>query len=220
MSAPQNINKHSLNSTDPIKVVNPTINSRITVKRCFDIGLILLFSPIIVPIMLITAVIIRLQSHGPIFFWQKRVGYEGKVFNMVKFRSMSTDSEKDGSQFAEDGDARITRFGQFIRKMRIDELPQLWNILRGEMSLIGPRPEQVTFVEEYKITIPNYMDRHQVLPGITGLAQIKQGYVDDTEGTRTKLKYDLFYIKNMSFKLDMYIVFQTIYTMATGFGAR
>jgi len=219
MSAPQNINKYALNSTAPIKVVNP-INSSITVKRWFDIGLILLFSPVIVPIMLITAVIISLQSRGPIFFWQKRVGYQGKVFNMVKFRSMSTDSEKDGSQFAEDGDARITRFGQFIRKMRIDELPQLWNILRGEMSLIGPRPEQVTFVEEYKITIPNYMDRHQVLPGITGLAQIKQGYVDDTKGTRTKLKYDLFYIKNISFKLDMYIVFQTIYTMATGFGAR
>ena len=219
MSAPQNINRYALNSTNPIKVVTPIDNS-ITIKRWFDISLILLFSPIIVPIMLITAVIIRLQSRGPIFFWQKRVGYQGKVFNMVKFRSMNTDSEKNGSQFAEDGDARITRFGRFIRKMRIDELPQLWNILRGEMSLIGPRPEQVIFVEEYKITIPNYMDRHQVLPGITGLAQIKQGYVDDAEGTQTKLKYDLFYIKNISFKLDMYIVFQTIYTMATGFGAR
>ncbi len=219
MSAPENINRHCLNSTTPIKIVNP-LSSYIAIKRWFDIALIVLFSPVIVPLMLITALLIKYQSKGPIFFWQKRVGYQGKVFNMVKFRSMSTDSEKNGSQFAEDGDARITRFGRFIRKMRIDELPQLWNVLRGEMSLIGPRPEQIVFVEEYKMTIPNYMDRHQVLPGITGLAQIKQGYVDDAEGTRTKLKYDLFYIKNISFKLDMYIVFQTIYTMATGFGAR
>ncbi len=219
MSAPENINRYCLNSTKPIKVVNP-LSSYIAIKRWFDIALIALFSPVIIPLMLITALLIKYQSKGPIFFWQKRVGYQGKVFNMVKFRSMSTDSEKNGSQFAEDGDARITRFGRFIRKMRIDELPQLWNILRGEMSLIGPRPEQIVFVEEYKMTIPNYMDRHQVLPGITGLAQIKQGYVDDAEGTRTKLKYDLFYIKNISFKLDMHIVFQTIYTMATGFGAR
>ncbi len=219
MSAPENINRYCLNSTKPIKVVNP-LSSYIAIKRWFDIALIVLLSPVIAPLMLITALLIKYQSKGPIFFWQKRVGYQGKVFNMVKFRSMSTDSEKNGSQFAEDGDARITRFGRFIRKMRIDELPQLWNILRGEMSLIGPRPEQIVFVEEYKMTIPNYMDRHQVLPGITGLAQIKQGYVDDAEGTRTKLKYDLFYIKNISFKLDMHIVFQTIYTMATGFGAR
>lgn len=219
MSAPQNINRNNLDSTTPIKVVNP-ISSRIAIKYWFDISLILLFSPVIAPLMLITAVVIKFQSNGPIFFWQRRVGYQGKAFDMVKFRSMSTDSEESGSQFAKDRDTRITRFGHFIRKMRIDELPQLWNILRGEMSLIGPRPEQVVFVEEFKVIIPNYMDRHQVLPGITGLAQIKQGYVDDVEGTRTKLKYDLFYIENLSFKLDMHIVFQTLYTMATGFGAR
>jgi len=219
MSAPQNINRHNLNAVKPIKIINPSASS-IAIKHWFDISLILLFSPAIVPLMLITAMIIRIQSNGPIFFWQKRVGYQGEVFDMVKFRSMSTDSEKNGSQFAENGDVRITRFGHFIRKMRIDELPQLWNIIRGDMSLIGPRPEQVVFVEEYKKTIPSYMDRHQVLPGITGLAQIKQGYVDDAEGTRTKLKYDLFYIRNISFKLDIYIVFQTLYTMATGFGAR
>jgi len=219
MSAPENINSQSLDVTTPLNVAPPIFLGLVT-KRLFDIGLIVFLSPIIVPLMLITAAIIKFQSEGPIFFWQKRVGYQGKIFNMVKFRSMSTDSEKNGSQFAENGDARITRFGQFIRKMRIDELPQLWNVLRGEMSLIGPRPEQVVFVEEYKITIPNYMDRHQVLPGITGLAQIKQGYVDDADGTRTKLKYDLFYIDNLSFKLDMHIVFQTLYTMATGFGAR
>ncbi len=219
MSAPENINKQSLDATTPLNIINP-VSSYKDLKRWFDISLIVLFSPVIVPLMLVTAIIIKLQSKGPVFFWQKRVGYQGKEYNMLKFRSMITDSEKNGSQFAENDDARITSFGRFIRKMRIDELPQLWNILRGEMSLIGPRPEQIVFVEEYKKTIPGYMSRHRVLPGITGLAQVKQGYVDDAEGTRTKLKYDLFYIDNMSFKLDMYIVFQTLYTMATGFGAR
>lgn len=218
MSAPENIDKNNLDSSNPLNVV--PVSSYSTAKRRFDIGLIIFFAPLIVPLMLVTALLIRLESKGSIFFWQKRIGYQGKVFNMLKFRSMSIDSEKDGSQFAKNGDARITRFGAFIRKMRIDELPQLWNILRGEMSLIGPRPEQVVFVDEYILSIPNYMARHNVLPGITGLAQIKQGYVDDEDGTRTKLRYDLFYIKKVSFKLDMYIVFQTVYTMATGFGAR
>lgn len=219
MSAPENINRQSLDATAPINIVS-SISSYITVKRWFDMGLIIFFSPVILPLMLITAMIIKLQSKGPVFFWQKRVGYQGVEYNMIKFRSMVTNSEKDGAQFASDGDTRITRFGHFIRKMRIDELPQLWNVLRGEMSLIGPRPEQVVFVEEYKMIIPHYMDRHDVLPGITGLAQIEQGYVDDLEGTYTKLNYDLFYIENISFKLDMQIVFKTLYTMATGFGSR
>lgn len=219
MSAPENIKKQYLDSKKPLSVVNPT-SPYISIKHWFDIALIVVLSPIIIPIMLITAAFIKLESNDAIFFWQKRVGSHGKIFNMLKFRSMVTDSEKDGSQFAKTGDARITRFGHFIRKMRIDELPQLWNILRGEMSLIGPRPEQVRFVEEYKKTIPDYMNRHQVRPGITGLAQITQGYVDDAEGTRIKLEHDLYYIKNISFKMDMQIIFKTLYTMATGFGAR
>ena len=189
-------------------------------KRVFDLSLILLFAPIIVPIMLLTALLISLESNGPVLFWQKRVGAYGKSFNMVKFRSMTTDSEEKGSQFAKAGDARVTRLGKFIRKMRIDELPQLWNVLRGEMSLIGPRPEQVVFVEKFEKTIPNYTFRHNVLPGITGLAQVEQGYVDDANGTKTKLKYDLYYIEHLSFLMDMRITFQTLQTMATGFGAR
>lgn len=219
MSAPENIDNEYLDSSTPLNVVN-TSYSYMNIKRGFDIALIAFFSPLIMPIMLATALFIRLESKGSIFFWQKRVGGHGKVFNMLKFRSMKIDSEKNGSQFAEENDDRITNFGRFIRKMRIDELPQLWNILRGEMSLIGPRPEQVIFVDEYKKNIPNYMARHHVLPGITGLAQVKQGYVDDTEGTRKKLKHDLYYINNISMKLDIYIIFLTIYTMATGFGAR
>jgi lipopolysaccharide/colanic/teichoic acid biosynthesis glycosyltransferase len=124
--------------------------------------------------MLLTAILIKLEKpEASIFSWQKCVGVRGKIFNMVKFRSMTTDSEQRGSQFAQAGDKRVTRLGRFIRKMRIDELPQLWNILRGEMSLIGPRPEQVVFAEEFSKTIPNYIDRHHVLPAITGLAQVK-----------------------------------------------
>lgn len=219
MSAPENIKKQYLDSKKSLNIISP-VSKYMLVKHWFDIALIVMLSPVIASIMLITAAIIKLESNGPIFFWQKRVGSHGTVFNMLKFRSMSTDSEKEGSQFAKTGDARITRFGHFIRKMRIDELPQLWNILQGEMSLIGPRPEQVKFVEEYKKSIPGYMDRHQVRPGITGLAQTTQGYVDDAEGTRIKLEYDLHYIKNISFKMDVHIIFKTLYTMATGFGAR
>jgi lipopolysaccharide/colanic/teichoic acid biosynthesis glycosyltransferase len=171
--------------------------------------------------MLLTALLIKIEEPtAAIFFWQQRVGAQGKVFNMIKFRSMTTNSEQQGSQFAQANDARVTRLGHFIRKMRIDELPQLWNIIRGEMSLIGPRPEQVTFVEKFNKTIPNYHHRHYVLPGITGLAQIKQGYVDDINGTRTKLSYDLYYIENLSFVMDLRIALQTLHTMATGFGAR
>jgi len=217
MSNPKVIDTKILDTSSPTV---DSISSYIVAKRLFDLSLILLFSPIIALVMVVTAVLIKLESNDPILFWQKRVGMHGKVFNIVKFRSMTTDSEKHGSQFAETGDARITKLGHFIRKMRIDELPQLWNVLRGEMSLIGPRPEQVVFVKEFEKTISNYGNRHNVLPGITGLAQIEQGYVDDANGTRTKLKYDLYYIENISFLMDMRIVFQTLYTMSTGFGAR
>jgi len=219
MSAPDSINSQTLDQTNVLDLSNSN-SSYAFIKRQFDLALILLFSPVFVPLMLVTAVLIKIESKGPILFWQKRVGLYGKSFNMVKFRSMTTDSEDNGSQFASNGDMRVTRLGRFTRKMRIDELPQLWNILRGEMSLIGPRPEQEVFVNNFNKTIPEYNNRHVVRPGITGLAQVEQGYVDDAEGTRTKLKYDLYYIKNISFKLDLRIIGQTIITMATGFGAR
>lgn len=204
-------------TTNNVQAAN---TSYLNTKRVFDLVLVVCFSPIIIPIMLLTAVLIRLESNGPILFWQKRVGAYGKAFNMVKFRSMTADSESQGSQFAKAGDIRVTRLGKFIRKMRIDELPQLWHVLCGEMSLIGPRPEQVTFVKEFEKTIPNYTSRHNVLPGITGLAQVEQGYVDDANGTHVKLKYDLYYIENLSFLMDIKIALQTLQTMATGFGAR
>ena len=219
MSVPENFDLADLDSTSPISLESP-ITAYTIFKRLFDLLLIVAFSPIIIPVMLLTAIIIKIESEGPVFFWQERVGVHGKVFNMLKFRSMTTDSEKAGSQFAKNGDKRVTRFGRFIRKMRIDEIPQLWNIIQGEMSLIGPRPEQVKFVEEFEKAIPMYASRHIVRPGITGLAQVEQGYVDDEEGTRTKLIYDLHYINKLSFTMDMRIIGKTIYTMTTGFGAR
>jgi len=190
------------------------------VKRVLDLFAIIAVLPVVAVIMVITAIAIKLESSGSVFFWQKRVGMNGKTFNMLKFRSMTSDSEKNGSQFAKSNDMRITRVGKFIRKFRVDELPQLWNVARGEMSIIGPRPEQESFVNEFNKTIPNYSLRHVVRPGITGLAQIEQGYVADADGTVTKLKYDLYYIKNLSFVTDVQITLKTVYTILTGFGAR
>jgi len=192
----------------------------LTTKRVIDLIAIALVLPLVMVIAVITAIAIKLESPGAVFFWQKRVGMNGKVFNMLKFRSMTSDSEKDGSQFAQSNDMRVTRIGKFIRKFRVDEIPQLWNVVRGEMSIIGPRPEQESFVNEFNKSIPNYSLRHMVMPGITGLAQTEQGYVADAEATITKLEYDLYYIKNMSLMTDLQITLKTIYTICTGFGAR
>ncbi len=192
----------------------------LSTKRVLDLVAIGLVLPMAIGIAVVTAIAIKLESPGAVFFWQKRVGMNGKVFNMLKFRSMTSDSEKHGSQFAQSNDMRVTRVGKFIRKFRVDEIPQLWNVLKGEMSLIGPRPEQESFVEEFNKSIPNYSLRHMVMPGITGLAQTEQGYVADAEATITKLEYDLYYIKNMSLLTDAQITLKTIYTIMTGFGAR
>lgn len=190
------------------------------IKYILECLLIISSLPITLPIMLITAIVIKLESEGGVFFVQKRVGQGGKLFKVYKFRSMCKNSEAQGSQFAQEGDMRITRVGKFIRKTRIDELPQFFNVLKGDMSLIGPRPEQEKFVNEFKLEIPFYSYRHIVKPGISGWAQVMQGYAFDVESTREKLEYDLYYIKNYSFSMDLLICFKTIHTMLTGFGAR
>lgn len=192
-------------------------------KRLLDTVAILLTAPITLPIAALVALGIIIDSRtsgGSILFAQKRIGQGGKLFTMYKFRSMVSTSEIQGAKMATINDMRITRFGQFIRKMRLDELPQFINVLKGEMSLIGPRPEQPSFVAEFNETIPFYRYRHIVKPGITGWAQVMQGYASDEEETRTKLEYDFYYIKNFSFSLDLLIVIKTIQTMLTGFGAR
>ncbi|SIQ14122.1 exopolysaccharide biosynthesis polyprenyl glycosylphosphotransferase [Aeromonas sp. RU39B] len=190
------------------------------VKRVIDVLFCLLSSPLVVPVALITAIAIKIDSAGPILFKQNRVGLGGKDFVIYKFRSMCVESEYSGARFAETNDARVTRVGRFIRRCRIDELPQLINVLRGNMSLIGPRPEQRSFVENFSENIYSYPLRHVVKPGITGWAQVMQGYAASENDTKIKLEYDLYYIKNVSLWLDVLIAFKTIKIILTGFGAR
>lgn len=190
------------------------------IKRVFDVLCVLLSLPLTLPLCLVIALLIRLDSDGPVLFWQDRVGQGGTVFKMVKFRSMRVDAEKNGAQFARVDDDRVTRVGRFLRKYRLDELPQLWNVLKGEMSLIGPRPEQVEFARRFEEQIPFYQWRHRVKPGITGWAQVHQGYAAGVEDTLEKLAYDLYYVKHLSLWLDLNIIIKTVGTILTGFGAR
>ncbi|MDX7648994.1 sugar transferase [Aeromonas caviae] len=189
-------------------------------KRGLDILAAVVAIPLLSPLMLVTAVLIKLESPGPVMFLQNRVGKGNKDFCIYKFRSMCKDSEKAGAQFAQAGDMRVTRVGKVIRKLRIDELPQFFNVLKGDMSLIGPRPEQRTFVDQFEREIPFYMYRHIVRPGISGWAQVVHGYAADADDTRIKIEHDFYYIKHFSLWLDVLIVFKTIRTILTGFGAR
>ncbi|WP_035572760.1 sugar transferase [Halomonas halocynthiae] len=189
-------------------------------KRCVDVFAVVVTSPLTVPLMLLTAVAVKLDSPGSALFIQNRVGQGGRDYQIYKFRSMCHDSEKDGAQLAQAGDMRVTRVGKVIRKTRLDELPQFYNVLKGDMSLIGPRPEQRAFVEQFENEIPFYVYRHVVKPGITGWAQVVQGYASDADDTRVKLQHDFYYIKHFSLWLDILIVFKTIRTILTGFGAR
>ena len=188
------------------------------IKRILETLLIIASSPIVLPVMLITALLIKLESPGSVFFLQQRMGQRGVPFTIYKFRSMYTDTSNDKTTTA--NDSRVTRIGKFIRKSRIDELPQFINVLKGEMSLIGPRAEFVGFAETYEKEIPFYSYRHIVKPGISGWAQVVQGYNFGTDETKVKLEYDFYYIKNFSFSMDLLIFFKTIMTMLTGFGAR
>ncbi len=172
------------------------------------------------PIMLLTAVIIKLESKGPVFYKQERVGKNGRTFVLTKFRSMKVDAEKSGPVWASKGDDRTTRVGRIIRKVRIDEIPQFWNILRGQMSFVGPRPERPHFVAQLAEEIPYYEQRHLIEPGLTGWAQIKYPYGASIEDARQKLQYDLFYIKNNSLILDAIIMFETIKIILFGRGAQ
>ncbi|MDO4433502.1 MAG: sugar transferase [Alysiella sp.] len=190
------------------------------IKQILDMALVLISLPLTLPLMLATALAIRMESRGKILFVQNRVGQGGREFKIYKFRSMSVDSEKDGAKLAQVGDSRITRVGQFIRKTRLDELPQFFNILKGEMSLIGPRPEQKYFVAQFEQVIPFYSYRHIVKPGLSGWAQVTQGYAGNEDETQVKIEHDFYYIKHFSFALDVFILFKTIKTIFTGFGAR
>lgn len=197
--------------------------SYLLLKRLLDTLVILITAFIVIPIALLIASIIKWQNRynrESIFFTQQRIGQGGKLFTMYKFRSMVASAEANGAQMATSDDMRVTKFGSFIRQTRLDELPQFVNVLKGDMSLIGPRPEQLDFVKRFNETIPFYRYRHIVKPGISGWAQVMQGYASDEDETKVKLEHDFFYIKNFSLTLDLLIVIKTIQTMVTGFGAR
>ena len=194
------------------------------VKRLADTIAALALLPLLVPFMLLIGVAIRLDSPGPMLFRQERMGFRGRTFTMYKFRSMThRPAEIDDPRadaVTRDKDQRVTRVGKFLRRYRIDELPQLVNILKGEMSWIGPRPEAVALSLWYEKELPFYRYRHIVRPGITGWAQVTQGHVADVDEVLWKLQYDFYYIKNFSFWVDVLIVARTIRTVLTGFGAR
>jgi exopolysaccharide biosynthesis polyprenyl glycosylphosphotransferase len=187
-------------------------------KRALDVTLTLLFLPLCVPLFALIAVVIRLDSPGPVFYRQERLGLRGRPYTVWKFRSMRVDAEIDGPRQAEKADPRITRVGSWLRRMRLDELPQLINVLEGTMSLIGPRPERSCFACELEQQIPYYRHRTAVRPGITGWAQVNADYALTLEEHREKLEYDLYYIKNLSLWLDLKILVATVGVVLCGRG--
>ena len=197
-----------------------TIHYYEPIKRLLEICIVATLLIIISPIFLATFLLIKVVSPGPAIFTQERVGLDCKIFTIFKFRTMHLDSEAKGAQFATKGDTRIIRFGAFLRKSRIDELPQLWNVLRGDMSLIGPRPEQKDLFDSLCQEIPQFALRQLTRPGITGWAQVVQGYADDEDSSRIKLTHDLYYIKHSGPTLDVLIITRTLTTILTGFGSR
>ena len=188
-------------------------------KRTLDVSVSLLLTALGSPVLLATALAVKLTSKGPVIYSQERIGREGKRFRIYKFRSMLLDAEQGGPQWASKNDPRVTPVGRFIRKTHLDELPQLWNVLRGDMSLVGPRPERDFFVRQLVQEIPYYNRRHRVRPGVTGLYQaMVDKYDENIDDVKQRVKYDLMYIESMSFRLDMKILFRTGYMMFRGKG--
>jgi sugar transferase (PEP-CTERM system associated) len=197
--------------------------SRLTrfVKRVLDLSLSMIGFVLAAPLMVLTAIAIKLDSPGPILYSQDRIGENGRVFIVYKFRSMRTDAERDGTPiWAREKDERVTRAGRIIRLTRLDELPQLWNVMRGDMSFVGPRPERPFFVEQLAQEIPFYSQRHAVKPGITGWAQVKYQYGSTVDDAIEKLRYDLYYIKHLSIVFDLTIVLDTVKVILFGKGAK
>lgn len=193
---------------------------RTVVKRCFDLIAASVLLVLALPVMLVTAILILLEDGAPVLYRQERVGLGGKTFKVIKFRSMRSDAEKDGRpRWATSGDDRVTRIGRFIRRTRIDELPQLVNVLVGEMSLVGPRPERPYFVDQLTRSISFYAVRHCVKPGVTGWAQVRYQYGATVDDAIQKLQYDLYYVKNHTLVLDTLVLFETIRVVLTGEGA-
>jgi exopolysaccharide biosynthesis polyprenyl glycosylphosphotransferase len=185
-------------------------------KRFLDVVIAVLGLIILSPLLLLAAVAIVLESGGPVFFSQRRVGFLGRTFTLHKLRTMRKDAEVEGAKWASEGDSRVTRVGNFLRRSRIDEIPQFWNVLRGEMSIVGPRPERPEFVEKLNEEIPLWPCRHLVKPGLSGWAQIRFRYAAGSDASKEKLAYDLYYLKNASLLLDLQIILSTLRSVAKG----
>ena len=194
---------------------------KIMIKRGLDLSFSIIGIILSAPLQVIAAILVKATSPGPVFYKQTRVGQMGKKFKVIKFRTMRQDAEaQSGAVWAEEDDPRITYVGKIFRKLRIDELPQFWNVIKGDMSFVGPRPERPVFVEELRSMLPYYGERHSVKPGITGWAQVNYPYGASEEDALRKLEYDLFYIKHLSLVFDLYIVLKTVKTVIVGSGAR
>lgn len=199
------------------KLDKPVDIPYLKIKRVFDFVFALILSVVALPVIGVTAIAIKLESKGPVFFHQERVGLMGKHIMITKLRSMRTDAEKNGAQWAQKDDPRVTRVGKFIRKTRIDELPQLFSVLKGDISLIGPRPERPQFTEEFSREYPGFEQRLLITPGLSGYAQVHGGY-EITPGEKARL--DVFYVRRVSIILDFKIFMTTIKVVLTGEGAR
>ncbi|GAB3660167.1 hypothetical protein GCM10028791_33960 [Echinicola sediminis] len=187
-------------------------------KRIFDIAfsasVLLLGLPVYIALMLIT----KMSSKGPVFYKQERIGEYGKPFNIYKFRSMYVDAEKNGPQLTTDNDPRITKWGNFMRKTHLDEIPQFWNVLIGDMSIVGPRPEREHFINQIVSVSPSYKKLQGIKPGITSIGQVYYGYAETVQEMVERMKYDLLYLTGVSLKTDIYIIYQTVKVMASGKG--
>jgi lipopolysaccharide/colanic/teichoic acid biosynthesis glycosyltransferase len=208
----EHLSENSLGSLLPSSIY-------LKLKRACDTAGVLIAAPLILMAGVVVALAVKLKDGGPVFFTQPRMGHRGEVFSILKFRTMRVGSH-NGNHFTSGDDPRVTRIGRLLRRYRIDELPQAWNVLRGEMSWIGPRPESLPLSAWYEERIPFYSYRHIVRPGITGWAQVQQGWAAEVEEVTGKLHYDFFYIKHFSPWLDLLITVRTIRTVLTGFGAR
>ena len=193
-------------------------NFNLKAKRLLDLFFAIFIGICVLPIMILAAIIVKLESKGPIFFIQERIGEGNRKFNIVKFRSMTTDAEKDGPKWASKNDSRITGWGKIMRATRIDELPQLWNVLKGEMSFVGPRPEREYFIQQLEKEIPYYNLRHTVKPGLTGWAQVMYPYGSSVEDAYRKLQYDLYYIKHHDILFDIKVLLKTVTIVVFGKG--
>jgi exopolysaccharide biosynthesis polyprenyl glycosylphosphotransferase len=191
---------------------------QMSLKRLMDVVLSLIAIIILLPVYIFIAIAVKLSSEGPIFFWQERVGIHGQSFRMMKFRTMVMDAEKNGPQLSSSHDQRITRIGKFLRKTRLDEIPQFGHVIIGEMSLVGPRPERQFYIDQIKQHAPHVKKLLRVRPGITSWGQVKYGYAENVDQMVQRLKYDILYLENMSLAMDIKILFYTVLTVIKGRG--